>query len=127
MKTIIICSLNDSAGTNIRERLLEKYAFSEDDFYFDGNPVYKFGTELILVSSRSDIVFVDNLDDQFHDCRFVFISRHRAESGIPSLTAHFTGNFEAADIWRQSGRDCEVFPLITEKLPCRSQLSSLPN
>jgi len=97
MKTVIVCSLNDSAGTNIRERLLEKYAFGEADFYFDGSPAYEIGTELILVSSRSDIIFVNSLDEQFHDCRFVFISRHRAESGIPSLTAHFTGNFAAAE------------------------------
>ncbi len=97
MKTILVCSLNDRAGTNIRERLLEQYSFREADFYFDGSPTYVIGTELILISSRRDIVYVDNLDDQFHDCRFVFISRHRAESGIPSLTAHFTGNFGAAE------------------------------
>jgi len=97
MKTVVVCSLNDCAGTNIRERFLEKYSFKESEFNFDGSPIYYIGTEMTLVSSRRDIIYVDNLDEEFHDCRFVFISRHRAESGIPSLTAHFTGNFGDAE------------------------------
>jgi D-aminoacyl-tRNA deacylase len=107
MRTIIVCSLNDPAGTNIRERLIESYDFKETDDYFFGSPIYSLG-QLTLVSSPKDIVFVDGLDENFHAAegvRYVFISRHRAESGIPSLTAHFTGNFGDAAF---GGRPSEI-------------------
>jgi D-aminoacyl-tRNA deacylase len=95
-KTVIVCSLNDHAGTNIRERLIEKFPFQETNTVFDGSPIYSMSEDIELVSSRKDIIFVDDLDGTFKDVRYVFISKHYAESGIPSLTAHFTGNFGPA-------------------------------
>jgi D-aminoacyl-tRNA deacylase len=95
-KTVIVCSLNDHAGTNIRERLIEKFPFRETDTFFDGSPIYSMSEDIRLVSSRKDIIFVDDFDGSFKNVRYVFISKHRAESGIPSLTAHFTGNFGPA-------------------------------
>ncbi|MDA4111061.1 MAG: D-tyrosyl-tRNA(Tyr) deacylase [Thaumarchaeota archaeon] len=96
LKTVIVCSLNDHAGTNIRERLLERFQFEETMDAFDGSPIYKSSGDIFLVSSKKDIIFVDGLDEEFENVRFIFISKHRAESGIPSLTAHFTGNFGQA-------------------------------
>src|SRR5579864_994517 len=95
-KTVIVCSLNDHAGTNIRERLVEKFPFRETDTFFDGSPAYLLSEDIQLVSSRKDIIYVDDLDSSFKNVQYVFISKHRAESGIPSLTAHFTGNFGPA-------------------------------
>jgi D-aminoacyl-tRNA deacylase len=92
LKTVIVCSANDPAGTNIRDRLLEKFPFHETDELFQNSKIYSW-SDLFVVSSSKDIVFVDGLDEQFGESRCVFISRHRAESGIPSLTAHFTGNY----------------------------------
>jgi D-aminoacyl-tRNA deacylase len=59
--------------------------------------VYEIASGILVASSRQGIVFVDNLDEFFRADRIVFISRHYAESGIPSMTAHFTGNFGRAD------------------------------
>lgn len=92
-----MCSISDPAGTNIRERLLERCPFVESAKMYDRNPVYVLGTDISLATSRKGIVFVDDLDEKFQADRTVFISRHYAESGIPSLTAHFTGNFGRAD------------------------------
>ena len=92
LKWVIVCSLNDLAGTNIKERLTENFPFRETGEIFDSSPVYCWGSKL-LVSSHKDIVYVDDLDNKFTDSIYIFISRHRAESGIPSLTAHFVGNF----------------------------------
>ena len=89
---MIVCSLNNIASTNIRERLLAKFPFQESSEFFDGSPIYMWG-EKVLVSSHREIVHVTGLDEKFNDVRYVFASTHRAESGIPSLTAHFTGNF----------------------------------
>jgi D-aminoacyl-tRNA deacylase len=100
-KTVLICSLNDAAGTNIRERLFDLHGYSEfRNEFFDGSPVHTLtppSDNILLVSSQKDIVYVEGLDERFgkddpDSTRYVFISRHRAESGIPSLTAHFTGN-----------------------------------
>ncbi len=92
MKIVMVCSLNDPAGTNIKERLLDAYPFETTSEWFDSSPVYSC-IDKFIVSARKDVVFVEKLDEAFSDCTYVFISRHRAESGKPSLTAHFTGNF----------------------------------
>src|SRR5579862_635125 len=110
VKTVIVCSVNDRAGTNIRERIFENFPFKESDSFLDGSPMYSMGSDLFLVSSARDIIFVDNLEEQFHDGRFVFISRHRAESGIPSLTAHFTGNFGPAEFGGNPGEIANYSP-----------------
>ena len=113
MKTVIVCSVEDSAGTNIKERLLESYSFEESDLAFDGSPVYKIEPDISLVTSRQFIIFVDNrLDEAFHAERTIFISRHYAESGIPSLTAHFTGNFEKAEFGGNPGEISKFSPSL---------------
>ncbi len=113
MKTLIVDSLNDPAGTNIRERLLEAFPFEDSGKAFDGNPVYVIEPEISLVSSRQGIVFVNgNLDEEFRADRSVFISRHYAESGIPSLTAHFTGNFGKADFGGNPGEISKFSPSL---------------
>jgi len=109
MKTVIVCSLNDPAGTNIRDRLLESYPFREANEESDSSPVYSWNDK-IIVSARKDIVFVDQLDETFGSCHYVFLSRHRAESGIPSLTAHFTGNFGSAAFGGNPGEIANYSP-----------------
>jgi D-aminoacyl-tRNA deacylase len=105
VKTVIVCSLNDSAGTNIRERLIEKFDFRDSGQVFEDSPIYEADGVLIVSSSR-EIIFVDGLDERLgQETRYVFASRHVAESGIPSLTAHFTGNFGEASF---GGKDREI-------------------
>ncbi|MDA4130470.1 MAG: hypothetical protein OK457_06840 [Thaumarchaeota archaeon] len=112
LKTVIVCSLCDPAGTNIRERLLEKFPFVKSENFFDGSPIYSLASDILLVSSRKEIIFVDDLEDTFQDVRFVFISKHRAESGIPSLTAHFTGNFGSASFGGKEGEIAHFSPSV---------------
>jgi D-aminoacyl-tRNA deacylase len=77
--------------------LLQTGSFSKTEKLFEQSPVYYDGNEITLITSTKDIVSVEGLDELFSDVpgrlSYVFISRHRAESGKPSLTAHFTGNF----------------------------------
>jgi D-aminoacyl-tRNA deacylase len=112
LKTLIVNSTSDPAGSNIKERLLENYPFEESDIVFDGNPTYVIPPDITLASSNKGIVFVENLDGKFHPDRTVFISRHYAESGIPSLTAHFTGNFGRADFGGKSGEIARFSPFL---------------
>jgi D-aminoacyl-tRNA deacylase len=67
------------------------------------------------VSSNRDIVFIDNLDDHFGDCNYIFISRHRAESGIPSLTGHFPGNFGNASFGGSPREIAKYSPSLLKK------------
>jgi D-aminoacyl-tRNA deacylase len=92
LKTAIICSAKDAAGCNIRDRLIENFDFRETDRSYSSHPVLQFNNAY-LATSLKEILHVDDLDTTFENCRCIFISKHRAESGIPSLTAHFTGNF----------------------------------
>jgi D-aminoacyl-tRNA deacylase len=96
---LIINSQRDPAGTNILQRIIENYEFRKTELSFDSNPVYSY-QNIFLASSRKEIVNVGSeLDESFGSASFhyIFISKHRAESQIPSLTAHFTGNFGSND------------------------------
>jgi D-aminoacyl-tRNA deacylase len=128
MKTVIVCSLNDPAGKNIRDRLLESYPFKAVGEKFDSSDVYSWDDK-IIVSSRKDIVFVDKLDETFGECRYVFLSRHRAESGIPSLTAHFTGNFGSAAFGGNPGQIAKYSPRMLKNylIGLDSWKSEIPN
>src|SRR5487761_292226 len=131
MKTVIVNSADDPAGRNIHDRLVEDFGFKQTSDIYDGLPVYEYGSSL-LITSKKEIVFIDDLDDPFPDCRYVFISRHRAESGIPSLTAHFTGNFGSNDFGGNPGQIARYSPSILKQYfsslnSLRSEIPSLYN
>jgi D-aminoacyl-tRNA deacylase len=109
MSSIIICSLNDPAGTNIRERLIESDEFEETDEMYDGYPVYS-KDQARIVCSHKDIVFVDDVESHFGYANYYYISRHRAESGQPSLTCHVTGNFGPNALGGNPGEICTYSP-----------------
>jgi D-aminoacyl-tRNA deacylase len=95
MRTVIVSSSTDPAGSNIHDKLVERQHFRKTSLEHDGFPIFS-NEDVELITSRKEIVSADDLDSLYPECRYVFISRHRAESGIPSLTAHFTGNFGEA-------------------------------
>ncbi|MHB8567656.1 MAG: D-aminoacyl-tRNA deacylase [Nitrososphaerales archaeon] len=102
MKPVIVCSLNDPAGTNIRERLIENFNFNEIMDCFDSYPIYE-NDESYLACSHKEVIRIDDIESKFGISEYYFVSRHWAESGIPSLTAHFTGNFGANDFGGNPG------------------------
>ena len=130
-KTVIVNSSQDSAGINIRDRLLDNYPFQKVSRKFDTNPVYTL-SDVILVTSNKHLVDVGKeLDDSFDsdECRYVFISKHKAESQIPSLTVHFTGNFSSNDL---GGRPREIsrhLPSMMKKyaVALRSMRGTIPD
>jgi D-aminoacyl-tRNA deacylase len=47
--------------------------------------------------TEKSLLTLEDLDDHYPDARaFVFLSKHRSDSGIPTLTCHCTGNFAGA-------------------------------
>ncbi len=106
MKTVIVNSEKDPAGSNIRDSLLDTGNFAQTGDAFDVNPVFSNGQSVFLATSKNEIVFVEGLDEHFgkdEKCSYILISKHRAESGIPSLTAHFTGNYSRSDFGGRPG------------------------
>lgn len=77
---------------NIARSLIDLHGFDKTSREFEGNPVFERESSLLAFSSK-DMIHVENLDAHFSPSLYIFASRHRSESGIPSLTAHFTGNF----------------------------------
>jgi len=82
---------NDPAAVNIADRLVEKYSFRETGETSAGRPIYR-KNELQLAYLEVDDVFADNLDQRFQTDAIIFASRHKSESGEPTLTTHVSGN-----------------------------------
>src|SRR5487761_513467 len=94
---LIINSQKDIAGTNILQRIIENYKFTKTERTFESLPIYSYAN-VSLASSEQEIINVrGELDLAFesNDLHYIFVTKHRAESQIPSLTAHFTGNFRS--------------------------------
>ncbi|MDD1744089.1 MAG: hypothetical protein LUO85_05635 [Methanomassiliicoccales archaeon] len=105
---LLVCSLEDGASVNIRDRLTEIAEWQERGS-FEGRPVLRRGHD-VLVTIEGRHLFADDIDRRVReatgldlDC-VVFLSRHRAASGIPTLTVHPIGNFgEKADYGGRPG------------------------
>lgn len=96
---MVLCSRLDPGGSSIRDALIGGYRFRETGDFFDSAPVYEYSDVLLASTGREIIRVGRELDEAFADkvASYVFVSKHRAESGIPSLTAHFTGNFGSSE------------------------------
>jgi D-aminoacyl-tRNA deacylase len=93
--TVIVASASDLASRTLAEALIEGQGFESTGVRLLGKPVYQKGS-LLLALFEGVIVQPPNLDEFFNPQAYIFLSRHSAESGIASLTAHTTGNFGEA-------------------------------
>ncbi len=86
----IICSTQCQASQNIKEWLIEKHGFTPGE-----HPKFKvWGKgELLMAEVPDKLVEVDYLDEYFASDFYVFASKHKSESGKPTLTAHTCGNW----------------------------------
>jgi len=99
---LIAYSREDVAGGNIARIIRESFGFAESGDVFDGKPVLRRGDALLVESAESILYRSDfgGLAPEF----MVVASRHRSESGEPTLTAHATGNFGEAGLGGLPGR-----------------------
>lgn len=99
---LLLCSLSDVASVNIREALLDLGGWSEAGVH-QGYPCYERGNDL-LATIQEVHLYADQVDALVsRSCgvdiaSVVFLSRHKAASGIPTLTVHPIGNFSKADL-----------------------------
>jgi len=94
---VLVSSAKDPAGMNLARELIENQGFVSTRLAFRGRAVYQ-KDSLLLVTIDEEIIRPPNLDDYFNAQAYIFLSKHRAKSGVPSLTAHTTGNFGEAEL-----------------------------
>ena len=102
--TVILASTTELGSTTLAKALMEGQGFSSTGVSLLGHPVYQKGS-FLLAQFEGKIVFPPNLDEFFNPQAYIFLSRHSAESGIASLTAHTTGNFSADAKFGGNGRE----------------------
>lgn len=93
--TVIVASSSDLASKTLAEAVIGEQGFTSTSIGLFGRPVYQRGS-LLLATFDGPIVSPPDLDSYFNPQAYVFLSRHSAESRIPSLTAHVPGNFSEA-------------------------------
>jgi|TARA_B100000315_G_scaffold105304_1_gene96490 D-aminoacyl-tRNA deacylase len=87
---VLVSSNQDIASRNMAQHLIETYRFKEINQRFEGSPIYK-KDRIYLIKTSKELLLLD--EPNFDPVAYIFLSRHTSESGIPSLTAHFPGNF----------------------------------
>jgi D-aminoacyl-tRNA deacylase len=94
---VLVASSKNKASMTIASALIERHGFESTAITFGSRPLYQSGS-LILATIESEIIYPPDLDSFFRPQAYIFLSTHRAESGIPSLTVHTTGNFMDKEI-----------------------------
>lgn len=97
---VLVANLADSASVNIRDHLLEGGEWIDTGSAFRGHPMHQRGYDM-LVQVDGPTIHDEALSDDLVATGWPiaavwFLSRHRAESGQPSLTVHPIGNHGAA-------------------------------
>ncbi|QQG48471.1 MAG: D-aminoacyl-tRNA deacylase [archaeon] len=93
--TVIVASATDLASRTLGEALIEGQGFESTGVNLFGKDVYM-RESLLLAFFDGIIVNPPELDNFFNPQAYIFLSRHSAESGIASLTAHSVGNYGEA-------------------------------
>lgn len=101
---MLVASSEDLAGATMSD-----YLKSEEGFGPDGcSPKY---SDIALHVTKESLLTLENLDAVYPDSRaFIFLSKHRSDSGIPTLTCHCTGNFSDAPFGGNPGEIATAWP-----------------
>jgi len=87
----IIFSTKDIASQQIFRQIITNYVFYETNETFDGNPILRMNN-IRLITTNRELIYSDHLNELNSDL-IIFASRHKSESGRPSLLVHCTGNW----------------------------------
>jgi D-aminoacyl-tRNA deacylase len=108
---LLMCCTPDAASVNLRDRLLEITDWQEAG-RFQGRPFHRL-RDMCLATSDGLHIRLDHIDRTFSQEtgvqveEVIFLSKHRAASGKPTLTMHPIGNFGTAE---HGGRDRTLVP-----------------
>lgn len=87
---VLVASSQDLASMTMTDYLKESAGFASN-----GKSYRSPRSENVqLYVASSSLLTLENLDENYPDARsFIFLSKHRSESQIPTLTCHCPGNF----------------------------------
>ena len=93
-KYVLVASEQDLAGRTMVDCLTADFGFQRDET----SPIATYASSqfsnAILHVSHSDLLHREDLDQFFPEASaFLFLSKHKSDSKIPTLTCHCTGNF----------------------------------
>ncbi len=94
---VLVASSKNLASKTMAAALVRKHGFESTGITFGSSPLYQSGS-MILATMDSEIIYPPDLDSFFRPAAYIFLSTHRSESGIPSLTVHTTGNFTDKEV-----------------------------
>ena len=94
---VLVASAKNLASTTIASALVRKHGFASTGIRFGSRDLYQSGS-VILATIDTEIIEPPDLDGYFRPVAYIFLSTHWAESGIPSLTVHTTGNFTDQEV-----------------------------
>ena len=93
MSITLVVSESDPASKSMSIYLEKEKRFvptQQNDILFSN--LYK---NILLYKSKNSLLFTNNLENKFPNSEvFIFLSKHQSNSKFPTLTCHFTGNFE---------------------------------
>ncbi len=94
---VLVASSKNLASRTMAAALIRKHRFESTGITFGSSPLYQSGS-VILATMDKEIIYPPDLDSYFRPQAYIFLSTHRSESGIPSLTVHTTGNFTDKEV-----------------------------
>ena len=112
MDIAIISSKKDEASMNIRENLMK--FFKESDKKFHDEKVYSYNN-IKLYTVDSDLTYYENIDQEIESDFFIFISKHKSQSGIPTLSLHSIGNWNENKLGGKKGKLVLTSAIILRK------------
>ena len=95
MEFALISSSKDTASLNIKESLLK--SFKKSDEVFEGENVYFYKNAKIYTTNK-ELIYSEDIDKEIKADFFIFLSKHKSKSEIPSLTVHPIGNWDKAEL-----------------------------
>jgi D-aminoacyl-tRNA deacylase len=105
---VLVASDQDLAGMTMTDYLLSSAEFAREGKR-DAGESYRSPRHhnVQLYISTGSLLNLENLGDLYpHAGMFIFLSKHKSDSRIPTLTCHCTGNFDADNAY--GGRPREI-------------------
>jgi len=107
----IIISTKDPAGLNIKDSLLKNFEFRKTGRVFEDSEIFELD-EIKIYTTNKDSIFCENIDKKIEADFFIFASKHKSESAIPTLTTHVAGNFGKAELGGNDKTLCVSMPFF---------------
>ncbi len=90
----LVASIQDLASMTMANYLIHNKHFSVHDKNNSEEYTSEVYKKIKLHISHENLLYIEELDTRYpHSKAFIFLSKHRSESKIPTLTCHCTGNY----------------------------------